>query len=341
MIGLDAGSKGFARGLGEEIDQATGHAPSGSLLHLDSTHPMLDAALMRWCQAKRHALVEKSPLPGGGSRFVIRLGGASDVSADASEDPSHRLWIYTNFHCNLACDYCCVRSSPRAAPAALEPAAIRRIAAEAREVGFRRILLTGGEPFLLPHIDEIVRSCVEQLPTTLLTNAMLWEGPRRAQLERLPREGLTLQVSLDSPDPALHDAHRGAGSWAKARNGIALAKRLGFRVRVAATTHTRDQAEAMRSFLASEGIPPMDQLIRPVALRGAASEGVPLQRGELEPELTLTSSGAYWHPVGAADSDFLLAAEIRPLSDLVATMRALKEKDRASAEQLAAVFHCT
>ncbi len=30
-----------------------------------------------------------------------------------SARPGSRLWIYTNVDCNLACDYCCVRSSPR------------------------------------------------------------------------------------------------------------------------------------------------------------------------------------------------------------------------------------
>lgn len=337
---LDAGPKGFARGLGEDLQRVTERLNAGDLLHLDSTHPMLDAALLKWCHAKGNALVEKTPLPGGGTRYVVRLGGAAEVAADASEGAADRLWLYTNFHCNLACDYCCVRSSPRAAPARLPLPRVRELASEARALGFRRILLTGGEPFLLPDLDEIARACVEQLPTTLLTNAMLWDGPRRALLERMPREGLTLQVSLDSPEPSVHDAHRGAGSWERARNGIALARSLGFRVRVAATTHTREQAVAMRSFLTSEGVPTADQLVRPVALRGEAREGLPLQRSELEPELTITASGAYWHPVGATDADFLVAREVGPLSDLVARVRAMREEDGA-ASRVAAVFHCT
>ncbi len=32
-----------------------------------------------------------------------------------------RLWLYTNFDCNLACDYCSAGSSPRAAPRRLPP----------------------------------------------------------------------------------------------------------------------------------------------------------------------------------------------------------------------------
>jgi hypothetical protein len=29
-----------------------------------------------------------------------------------------RLWLYTNFDCNLACDYCCAESAPRPAAGA-------------------------------------------------------------------------------------------------------------------------------------------------------------------------------------------------------------------------------
>lgn len=341
VISLDAGPKGFARGLGEDIDRAIARADPGAILHLDSTHPMLDTSLARWCDQQGHAIVEKTPLPGRGFRYVVRLAGAAEVAADASEEASQRLWLYTNLHCNLACDYCCVRSSPGAAPQRLEPATIQRLAAEAEALGFRRILLTGGEPFLLPDIDEIVRICVAYLPTTLLTNAMLFEGPRRAQLERMPRDRLTLQVSLDSPTPALHDSHRGAGSWAKARSGIALARSLGFRVRVAATTHTREQAASMMEFLSHEGVPAEDRLVRPVALRGSAQDGLPLLRHELAPELTITASGAYWHPVGAADEDFRISTRVGPLAELVDSLRGLQEKDRADSKMLAAVFHCT
>jgi len=337
---LKAGSKGFARGLALDLDALVQNAETGDLIHLDSTHPMLDAAVFSWCRGHDHSIVEKTPLPGEGVRYVLRLGGPPDQS-DEEDDPAQRLWFYTNFHCNLACDYCCVRSSPRADPNVLDLVVIRRLAAEAPGLGFRRIVLTGGEPFLRPDIDEVVMACVEHLPTTVLTNAMLLEGPHGALLARLPRDRVTLQVSLDSPEPELHDAHRGPGSWVRAQRGIARARSLGFRVRVAATTHTSAQAEAMRTFLEAEGIPPRDRIVRPVALRGVAKEGVPLLRGELRPELTITTSGVYWHPVGATDKDFQISEVIGSLEDAVAAARELEKRDRDTSDRLAAVFHCT
>ena len=38
-------------------------------------------------------------------------GSVEDVPAELH--PARRLWLYTNFDCNLACTYCCVSSSPR------------------------------------------------------------------------------------------------------------------------------------------------------------------------------------------------------------------------------------
>lgn len=340
IIAIDAGTQGFARGLGERLDEVIARAAAGDLLQLDSSHPMLDAALGRWCTNQGHAIKEKTVLPGGGFRYLVMLR-TRGITDDVLEEPSHRLWLYTNFHCNLSCDYCCVRSTPRASPRELDLATIARLAHEAPSLGFRRILLTGGEPFLRPDLDRVVEACADRLPTTVLTNAMLLTGARRQMLERMPRDRVTLQVSLDSPDPLLHDLHRGPGSWARARDGIALARSLGFRVRIAATTHDAAQAAAMHAFLDGETIPIEDRLVRPVALRGEAKEGVPLRRHELRPEITITAAGAYWHPVGATDDDLRITADVGSLAKVCEAARGLEATDRARTDQLAATFHCT
>src|SRR5919109_2186678 len=67
-----------------------------------------------------------------------------------------RLWLYTNFDCNLACDYCCARSSPRAAARRLPLDVARRACEEFAGLGGRQILLTGGEPFLDPELPGLV-----------------------------------------------------------------------------------------------------------------------------------------------------------------------------------------
>ena len=123
-----------------------------------------------------------------------------------------RLWLYSNFHCNLACDYCCAESSPRAAPRLLPVGVAGRAAEEFAGLGGRELLITGGEPFLHPQFAALVTACARFLPLTVLTNAMLLgRGSRRRMLEGLDNERVTMQVSLDSGTPGSHDRHRGAG----------------------------------------------------------------------------------------------------------------------------------
>ena len=95
---------------------------------------------------------------------------------------------------------------------------------------------------------------------------------------------MTLQVSLDSATPELHDRQRGAGSWAKALDGIGLARSLGFRVRIAATLYYEDPdgVATLHSRLDEEHIAADDRIIRPVAQEGFAETGVHVSIDSLE-----------------------------------------------------------
>jgi pyruvate-formate lyase-activating enzyme len=267
-----------------------------------------------------------------------------DVLADVPPDrrPGTRLWIYTNFDCNLACDYCCVRSSPQTPRRALGLDRIRRLAREAADAGVAELLLTGGEPFLLPDLGEIVDACAAVLPTTLLTNGMLLRGRRLETLRRMPPDRLRLQISLDSATPDRHDAHRGRGSWARALDGIRTALGEGFTVRVAATLVGTDPGEErrLRAFLAALGIPPQDQILRPLAKRGFAESGVVLTTETLVPEVTATADGVYWHPVGADDADTLVTTELFPLGPAIARVQELFRAHREDANRAARSFPC-
>ncbi|MEP6631854.1 MAG: radical SAM protein [Lapillicoccus sp.] len=250
--------------------------------------------------------------------------------------------MYTNFDCNLACDYCCVRSSPRAERRALGVDRVRRLVDEAVAAGVVELVLTGGEPFLLPDIDVLVEACTSVLPTTLLTNGMLLHGRRLERLRRMDREQLALQISLDSPNPELHDSHRGAGSWARAVEGIRTAQSEGFRVRVAATLDgpRSDELAEFREFLHHLGIRSEDQVIRALAHRGVADKGLELTVDTLIPEVTVTADGIYWHPVSADDEDQLISREIFPLKGAIDEVTARFAAYRARADEAAQWFSC-
>ena len=217
---------------------------------------------------------------------------------------------------------------------------MRRIAREAVEVGVKEIFVTGGEPFLLEDIGDILASCAAAAPTTVLTNGMLFTGRRAESLRALSRDRIVLQISLDSATPDQHDLHRGAGTWARTREGIKRARAFGFRVRLAATVSTDAESEQFRQFLDEEKIAAEDRVIRRIALRGAAREGMAVTRADLVPEVTITAEGVYWHPVGAEDADLLVTRDIFPLSDSFAAVRRALDREGEHANKLAKIFNC-
>jgi molybdenum cofactor biosynthesis enzyme MoaA len=218
--------------------------------------------------------------------------------------------------------------------------AVRRIGREATPLGVQAFFVTGGEPFLLPDIDDQLIALADAAPVTLLTNGMLFRGSRLAALRRLPRDRVALQISVDSATPELHDVHRGRGSWQRAIDGIELARAEGFRVRVAATVATDADEREFQRFLDRLAIAPADRIIRRIALRGFATDGVALGRSDLVPEITITADGVYWHPVGADDDDLLVTREIFPLVQAFEAVRRGFDRERAHQTRLASIFYC-
>lgn len=337
-IELDAGDKSFGSGLLPELISALRRCRSGDLLAVVGSNPELGSGLETWCRFTRNTLVDSSA-ESGVMRWLIRCGEAP-ADADNDRPVGSRLWLYTNFDCNLHCDYCCVRSSPKAARRELGFARVQQIASEAVELGVKEIFVTGGEPFLLKDIGDILAACTIAAPTVVLTNGMLLVGWRLEALHSLPRDRLTLQISLDSPTPERHDQHRGKGTWMSAWKGIQSAREEGFRVRLAATVSTDEEADECRRFLDSHQIGEEDRVIRRIALRGFASDGVALARADLVPEVTITAEGVYWHPVGATDPDLLVTPDIFPLAEAFAAVRRAFDRESEHRNRLATIFNC-
>jgi hypothetical protein len=337
-VDFDIGRKTFTSGLLPELIAVLRRSKPGDLVAVLGDDASIGPELETWCRFTGNALLEATD-ENGRKRWVFRYGTIA-VPSEENRPVGSRLWIYTNFDCNLHCDYCCVRSSPVAPRRELGLARIRRITGEAVEIGVKEIFVTGGEPFLLEDIGEILLACAAAAPTTVLTNGMLFSGRRAESLQALPRDRIVLQISLDSATPELHNLHRGPGTWARTREGIQHARALGFRVRLAATVSTDAEAESFRQFLDDENIAAEDRVIRRIALRGSASEGVAVSRADLVPEVTITTEGVYWHPVGAEDADLLVTREIFPLSESFAAVRRAFDREAEHGNKLARIFNC-
>ena len=226
-----------------------------------------------------------------------------------------KLWIYTNYDCNLKCSYCSVESSPAAPRRALSLATVQQLVDEAVALDFFEVFFTGGEPFLLDEIYEMLAYASARLKTTVLTNAMLLNGSRFERLCAIKHDSLIVQVSLDGAQPEQHDAYRGAGSWIKTVDGLKALQANGFRVRLATTetpansAHLAEVCELHRSL----GIPEEDHLIRPLARRGFSSSGMEVGIATLAPELTVNAEGVFWHPLSTA-ADMQFGQQIFPLA---------------------------
>jgi len=245
----------------------------------------------------------------GDGRPVMPLFGSRDFPP--------RLWIYTNFHCNLACDYCAVASSPQARRRSLGLERFRALVDEAVAEGFEEIYVTGGEPFIEPEIVDMLEYAASRLPTVCLTNAMLFRGGRRErELARLADcERLVLQSSIDGAEAATHDRWRGEGAFERAMAGVAHAHSLGLRLRVAMTETPANVGEvaALRGLLGGVGVSGDDFAVRPLVRRGFADRrgiGADVSDAVMVPELTVTEDGLHWHPVGGdleSSPDMLVA----------------------------------
>lgn len=193
------------------------------------------------------------------------------------------LWIHTGTICNLSCPFCLEGSSPgddRLQTMTLEDA--RPHLEEAYRLGVRQISVTGGEPFVVRDTVRILDEALDRVPCLVLTNGT---RPLRARLEEVAplRERahpLSFRVSLDSPDPGLHDAGRGSGAFTAALETLGLLHSLGFGVsiarRIRPAENGADIHAAYSEHLASVGIrEPVRIVAFPDFLRPAARPDVP------------------------------------------------------------------
>ena len=237
-----------------------------------------------------------------------------------------RVWLYSNYHCNLACSYCLTESSPRSERRILSAEQMVAVAEQATELGFTALGVTGGEPFLLPWLPEAVLEMAQHLPLVLLTNGTLFSGERLERAAKLAHPNVALQISLDSHLPDVNDMARGPDNFAKVVEAVPRLIARGLRVRIATTTAgpADDPAlDPLRELVISLGVAAADHLVRPIVRRGRADEfglGVRAAARDIPSELTITADGAFWGSFGPTvrngrlDTDLLLTRMILPLS---------------------------
>jgi MoaA/NifB/PqqE/SkfB family radical SAM enzyme len=242
-----------------------------------------------------------------------------------------RLWLYSNYNCNLACTYCLTESAPAAARRTLDRGLIGKIAASAVAEGFTSFGVTGGEPFMRPDIVDILLELQAQLPVLVLSNATLFSGRVLEDVRRLAGKRVAIQISLDSASPDENDEMRGAENFAKVVEAIPKLIGFGIAVRIATTggNRTPEEDAALCALHRSFGISDDDHIVRPIVHRGRAATnelGVVATAHDLPAELTVTTDGAFWTAFGPTvrdgrlDTDMLLTRTTFPLEVPIGAM---------------------
>ncbi len=139
--------------------------------------------------------------------------------------------LATTYYCNLRCDKCfALKFLEGKKEKFLTPEEIGKMWEEAYAMGATHINLTGGEPLSRKDICDVVRALKPKgTLISLVTNSTLLTDKKAKELSEA---GLnTLQLSLDSYKPELHDLYRGyKGAYGKVMDAVNIAKRNGLNV---------------------------------------------------------------------------------------------------------------
>ncbi|HHH39219.1 MAG TPA: radical SAM protein [Sedimenticola sp.] len=160
--------------------------------------------------------------------------------------------------CNLACAHCYMDAETRETGGAEELTSdeveglLDQIAARGNET---MVVLTGGEPLLRRDLERLVRhGSGLGLAMVVGSNGVLLDERRARSLQAAGTLGVG--ISLDSLDPAAHDAFRGCpGSWERTLAGMEHCRRLGlpFQVHFSVTEHNAHEVPAMIAFARAAG----------------------------------------------------------------------------------------
>lgn len=175
----------------------------------------------------------------------------------------HKLGIATpiidiayNYACNLHCQHC-TASRFKKRGRRLKPSDLRRISEEAHALGFCQFCISGGEPLVLKHLDDVIVALQpEQFHLTMSTNGHFLTKEKAHHLKAIGLD--KIKISLDDFDEAKHNENRKSdGAYQKAIDAMLNAKEAGLSV-VIQTCVTRQncqtkQLEQMAKFATEYG----------------------------------------------------------------------------------------
>lgn len=197
------------------------------------------------------------------------MGAVADTSARQQHfgEPFFLQWNITD-RCNLACDHC-YREVP-VTELGLEGmlqvlGGFEDLLTSIGRHG--RVMLSGGEPLLSPHLLELAEACRSRsLPVRVLSNGTLIDAEAATSLADVGVR--SVQVSVEGPRE-IHDRVRGVGSFDRAVAGMRALRDAGLEVTLAFTLTSQNRA----------ALPAVARIARAHADRFHVARHVPIGRG--------------------------------------------------------------
>lgn len=196
-------------------------------------------------------------------------------------------------YCNQKCAYCynAWRDDPPGAQGLAGGELLRLLDKALTEVSFEHVTLTGGEPFARPELFDVLAVVRRHgLRALIISNGGLVTPELASRL--VAYDPYFVQVTLNGPDAALHEAHVGAGHdhFEKTLRGIRCLREHGVRVSGCVVV-TRKNAHALGDTLALfQSLGVADIALSRFSPAGYASEHTAAllpSRGDLVRALTL------------------------------------------------------
>lgn len=146
--------------------------------------------------------------------------------------------------CNINCVHC-YRSAGEKQQNELDTEEGKKLIEQIARAGFKILILSGGEPLLRSDLTELIRHARKAgLRPVLGTNGTLITPERAAALKAA---GLAAAgISIDSLNPAEHDAFRGcSGAWEQTLAGIEACKSAALPFQIHTTVSSWNQSEIL------------------------------------------------------------------------------------------------
>lgn len=174
----------------------------------------------------------------------------------------NNLYLHLTWRCQLRCSHCYARADAHGGRQGDLPVAeLTRLLREAKQAGFRQVILTGGEPLMHPERPGLLAALTQArdwaVPMNLVLRSNLALPLQPDDLRQVAGVVDQLVVSVDG-DEATHDARRGPDSYAQTVQNLeayqAVAARMpgAAELSLAAVMRATDSAgppgEAVRDF---------------------------------------------------------------------------------------------